>query len=171
MILYFERVTLPLLKTIGDLRSSQTELRHLLMKKDKEIDEYKCEGGEIVLRHLKTVAFNDEEHMVKHKTYEEIFGTDNIPISLIEKPISVKREPISMANTTVKDEKNSMSRMTQDSNIVPPQTYNIKEEPHISIECSPILIKCEQKRLIKTEKLSNETFDNNRRKRMKKLNL
>lgn len=46
---YFQKVTHPLLKIICDLRESQSELRHLLIKKDSEIEEYKCEGGEIVL--------------------------------------------------------------------------------------------------------------------------
>lgn len=35
-----------------DLKSSQQELRRELLKKDEEIEEYKCEGGEIALSEL-----------------------------------------------------------------------------------------------------------------------
>lgn len=56
----FKDVIQPLLKTVHDLRASQSELRQELIKKDKEIEEYKCEGGEIALsKYLLASIFSD----------------------------------------------------------------------------------------------------------------
>ncbi|XP_050562203.1 translation initiation factor IF-2 isoform X3 [Spodoptera frugiperda] len=71
--LFYQKVTRPLLKSISDLRESQSELRRLLIKKDMEIEEYKASSG-VVDRYLQTVPFNDAEHMFKHKVYDENFS-------------------------------------------------------------------------------------------------
>ncbi|PZC85578.1 hypothetical protein B5X24_HaOG216686 [Helicoverpa armigera] len=87
--MYFQKVTRPLLNVICDIRESETELRRLLVRKDKQIEEYKSEGGEIVLRHLKTVPFNDEEHVQKYRAYEEQFGACNKSPTFIKEVIEL----------------------------------------------------------------------------------
>ncbi|KAI5646534.1 hypothetical protein NE865_01467 [Phthorimaea operculella] len=87
--LFYERVTLPLLNTVKNLHTSQQELRELLKKKDLEIEEYKCEGGEIALRFLKTIPFSDEAHMLKYQVYNEHFGTADVLDCLLNKTVVV----------------------------------------------------------------------------------
>ncbi|XP_075971551.1 uncharacterized protein LOC142973587 [Anticarsia gemmatalis] len=177
---YFEKVTKPLLKTIGDLRSSQSELRRLLIKKDKEIEEYKFHV-KIDAYRFKTPTYHDDEHMNQFRMYEENFGSADIPTQLLEKSanvpekIEVKKEPIEQTNkrvpesTTVKQEPTTVK---SEPGNVKPEPMQIKEEPHTPVleePSQPIVaptVSCKQE-LVKTERQASQ---NDRRKRMKKLN-
>ncbi|KAJ8727493.1 hypothetical protein PYW07_001612 [Mythimna separata] len=137
---YFQKVTRPLLKIICDLRESQTELRRLLIKKDSEIEEYKCEGGEIVLRHLKTIAFNDAEHMKIHKVFEESFGTASTSTKVLEEAVKVleksipKQEPLA----TPSSEPGPSIRTEPVSVIKTEPSLNVKMEPDTTVKTEPI---------------------------------
>ncbi|XP_013190307.2 uncharacterized protein LOC106134731 [Amyelois transitella] len=99
--MFFQIVTQPLLKLVQDLKSSESELRHLLKKKDLEIEEYKSEGAQVA-RHFKTSKFNEEQHMNQFKAYSECFGLSDIPLTILERSIDlpeniiVKKELVSM---------------------------------------------------------------------------
>ncbi|VVC97593.1 unnamed protein product [Leptidea sinapis] len=77
--MFFQHVTQPLLMTIQDLKRSESELRDLLICKDKEIEEYKMEAGEVCLPHMEC-----------HTMYNINFGLTNVETSLLEKRINVK---------------------------------------------------------------------------------
>ncbi|XP_038220248.1 uncharacterized protein LOC119838386 [Zerene cesonia] len=129
---FYKIVTQPLMKTVQDLRNSETELRNLLKRKDKEIEEYKMEAGEICLRYLKTQPFNDEAHMEKHTVFDIHFGSSDILTNSEE-------ETTSNSEITVKEEKT--------------EHMNIKTEPASQVvqmemqvvpdEVKPIVIKKE----------------------------
>lgn len=102
--LYFQKVTRPLLNVICDIRESETELRRLLVRKDKQIEEYKSEGGEIVLRNLKTVPFNDEEHVQKYREYEKQFGACNKSPTFIKEVIELLEKNVLKQKPAVRPE-------------------------------------------------------------------
>ncbi|XP_045494042.1 uncharacterized protein LOC123693123 [Colias croceus] len=95
---FFNLVTQPLIRTVQDLRNSETELRNLLKCKDKEIEEYKMEAGEICLRYLKTKPFNDVAHMENHTAFDINFGSSDVLNNVVE-------ETASSSEVTVKQEK------------------------------------------------------------------
>ncbi|KAJ8733376.1 hypothetical protein PYW08_001674 [Mythimna loreyi] len=144
---YFQKVTRPLLNVICDLRESQTELRRLLIKKDSEIEEYKCEGGEIVLRHLKTIAFNDVEHMKKHKAFEKSFGESNTSTKVLEEAVQIvennilRQEPLATASPdpgpSIKTEPIPVIKTESD--------LNVKMEPDTTVTTEPTPVKRELK--------------------------
>ncbi|XP_022120554.2 uncharacterized protein LOC110996952 isoform X2 [Pieris rapae] len=109
--LFFQKVTRPLLKTIQDLHCSEKELRLLLQSKDKEIEEYKAEAGDICLRYLKTKTYNDVAHMEKHTLYEINFGSISILDNLLEKSVDVPEESImpQFASISFSSERSSLS--------------------------------------------------------------
>ncbi|KAH9642040.1 hypothetical protein HF086_008727 [Spodoptera exigua] len=115
--LFYQKVTRPLLKSICDLRESQSELRRLLIKKDTEIEEYKSESGEVA-RYLQTVPFNDAEHMFKHKVYDENF-------SLSPKTIT---ENVKYLDNTVLRQMQNQSQ-NQNQNQAQNQIEAVRQEP------------------------------------------
>ncbi|XP_049870224.1 uncharacterized protein LOC126369700 [Pectinophora gossypiella] len=166
--LLYLKVTMPLLRVILDLRASEHELRQLLLKKDKEIEEYKCEGGEIALRSLKTVPFNDEAHMSKHTTFSDNYCiAHNEEISVTETyekeeqevndsngPANeVKREPLVSIKNEIKCEPSSAES----------ESDRVKNEPHSTSET--VIIKSE----MSTESQTRVALSPN--KKRKKLNL
>ncbi|CAK1546138.1 unnamed protein product [Leptosia nina] len=125
--LFFQKIIQPLLKTIQDLHSSESELRSILKNKDKEIEEYKLEAGEICLRYLKTKPFNDKAHMEKHYRYDNYFGSATIPDGLLDKSVDIPKE--TMVKRDIKSE--PTSQVIENDPVIP--KVEIKEE-HIKIE-------------------------------------
>ncbi|XP_045519153.1 uncharacterized protein LOC123710900 [Pieris brassicae] len=129
--LFFQKVTKPLLKTIQDLHCSEKELRLLLQSKDKEIEEYKAEAGDICLRYLKTKTYNDVAHMEKHTLYENNFGSISILENLLEKSVDIPEEPIIKQDTYVKMEPASQDTLVEvKTEVMELNQDNIKMEPH-----------------------------------------
>ncbi|XP_047510641.1 uncharacterized protein LOC125053350 [Pieris napi] len=129
--LFFQKVTKPLLKTIHDLHCSEKELRLLLQSKDKEIEEYKAEAGDICLRYLKTKTYNDVAHMEKHTLYELNFGPISILENLLEKSVDIPEEPIIKQDSHVKIEPESQdTHLKVKTEVMELNQDNIKKEPH-----------------------------------------
>ncbi|XP_026322195.1 uncharacterized protein LOC113231872 [Hyposmocoma kahamanoa] len=131
--LYFQKVTRVLLQVIQDLTFSQQELKKELFKKDEEIEEYKCEGGEIALRHLKTIPFNEKEHMNRHTAFSAHFGTSNIFQILLQKSVVVP----DMKKIDMKQEESDFLE-TQDTNAIL-NNSSIKIEQNIKEPAATIL--------------------------------
>ncbi|KAJ2952274.1 hypothetical protein O0L34_g4553 [Tuta absoluta] len=103
--LFFNKITQPLLKTVQNLHASQRELRDSLQKKDLEIEEYKCDGGEIALKFLKTIPFSDEGHMSKYSVYNEQFGQADVPNCLMNKSVVVPELQVVKTESSVSNVK------------------------------------------------------------------
>ncbi|XP_044763664.1 uncharacterized protein LOC123320410 [Coccinella septempunctata] len=54
---FFSKITLPMVQTILNLEQAQCDLHNILEKKDRELQEYKLEKGEISREDLKTKPF------------------------------------------------------------------------------------------------------------------
>lgn len=54
-----EHMTHPLMGMVSELMRRQSELVHLLQRKDKEIDDYKAQGAKVTRKHLMTVPFDE----------------------------------------------------------------------------------------------------------------
>ncbi|KAG7307971.1 hypothetical protein JYU34_006598 [Plutella xylostella] len=139
--MFFQNVTYPLWQSTQDLLASQRQLRHLLVEKNKEIKEYKQEGGKI-LKCFKTDTFNEEAHLNLHKKYVENFAftasesIDNLYMNTKKECWSiVKREELSSKNIAA----------AATSVIVKPEvetdiSIGIKMEPEVSSqEVKPII--------------------------------
>ncbi|XP_026737636.1 uncharacterized protein LOC113500908 [Trichoplusia ni] len=155
--LFFHKVTHMLLKTISDLRSSENELRSLLISKDKEIEEYKCEGGKIAHCH-KTLPFNNREHLKKYKLYEENFGLSNVPTDLIKKGDDILR------NNDIKQEHVADLNMKP----VPVVKTEPSSQPGLESACPIPLIQSFVKR---EPEVKRETVNGCNKKKRKKFNL
>ncbi|XP_050498036.1 uncharacterized protein LOC126879126 [Diabrotica virgifera virgifera] len=65
---FTEKMTVPLIQTIILLEKQQEMMRNLLLKKDRELEEYKMEKGEISRSDLITEKFNPESLIASSKT-------------------------------------------------------------------------------------------------------
>ncbi|XP_063824099.1 uncharacterized protein LOC135073829 [Ostrinia nubilalis] len=132
--LFFQKVTQPLLVTVSELKSSQTELCELLNKKDSEIEEYKLMGGEIAIKFLKTKQFNEEAMMSKYKMYEEYFGSSTDTVTdLLKVKLDVPEDVTKLKQETVEESVQSIQptiKMEADSQLkqIPSSISNPKME-------------------------------------------
>ncbi|XP_028157570.1 uncharacterized protein LOC114350826 [Ostrinia furnacalis] len=132
--LFFQKVTQPLLVTVSELKSSQTELCELLNKKDSEIEEYKLMGGEIAIKFLKTKQFNEEAMMSKYKMYEEYFGSSTDTVTdLLKVKLDVPEDVTKIKQEAVEESVQSIQptiKMEADSQLkqIPSSISNPKME-------------------------------------------
>ncbi|XP_072395488.1 uncharacterized protein [Diabrotica undecimpunctata] len=66
--LFTEKMTIPLIQTIILLEKQQKMMKNLLLKKDRELDEYQMEKGEISRSDLITEKFNPESLITSSNT-------------------------------------------------------------------------------------------------------
>ncbi|XP_039749662.1 uncharacterized protein LOC120626282 [Pararge aegeria] len=97
--LFFQKITQPAMKIIQDLRSSQLELRKMLITKDDEIEEYKSFGGKI--RYTAIAPFNENAHMEKHCMYSVNFGDAELPLSILDRKVDVHHENPKIKQETI----------------------------------------------------------------------
>ncbi|XP_045447102.1 uncharacterized protein LOC123655335 [Melitaea cinxia] len=145
--LFFQEVTLKLLKTIKDLRCSEQELREVLKKKEKEIGQYKSLGGKI--RYTSLPPYKDEIHMEKHSTYNSNFGDMMIPNSVLERTVNVSRNVLE-ANTDCKKviKQEPVSQEIISNEITINRLNEIKQEPIKTEPQSIIPIRSKRKKML-----------------------
>ncbi|XP_072939356.1 uncharacterized protein [Epargyreus clarus] len=147
--MFYQKVTHELINTVHDLRLSENELRSLLIKKDKEIEEYKGETDARLAMYLKTAFFHDEEHMSKHPMYSNVFGTLAIPDCLLQRTLDDTEDKV----VVKQEEKQTVDRKVK----VETDSQLVKNEPESQVPDiqQQIMIKQETvKRKVKIEPLN-----------------
>ncbi|XP_047528659.1 uncharacterized protein LOC125065201 [Vanessa atalanta] len=136
--LFFQEVTQQLLKTVKDLKCSETKLRKLLTKKDEEIEEYKSLGGKI--RYTALPPYDDDTHMQTHTEYEKNFGEIEISSTILERRINVSRQNTNeiMIDSKKNIKQEPVSQEDISSNLTTRESNDIKQE-YIKNEITPII--------------------------------
>ncbi|XP_037296572.1 uncharacterized protein LOC115456413 isoform X2 [Manduca sexta] len=152
---FCKKVTLPLIKVIKDLRTSQTKLREQLKGKDKVIKAYKDKGVKLTARRFKSyeAKYKDEAHMSEHKEYDSTFEASSDPKNVLEDLEIQCAKYTEHTNTTVKLEpasiKNEVQSQSDETTAIPNiVSMRIKQEDIKSRPLSSnISIKKQRRRL------------------------
>ncbi|CAG9827587.1 unnamed protein product [Diabrotica balteata] len=132
--LFTEKMTIPLIQTIILLEKQQKMMKNLLLKKDRELDEYQMEKGEISRSDLITEKFNTESLITASNTLMlNVFQNHAEDIKKIYGTVEEKIEEVEVESwNSVKKKRKIYNKETADRTKVSKIVYHgettIKQE-------------------------------------------